>query len=106
MSKIDAITFLFHGRNEMRTENEHMTFIRDYTQTFTQYAWDGFEHHCVWVITIKGTSVVLVQHQFKRCFAEVKYYVGFVIKTVELPFSSECFNFGANVHEVRAFVYL
>ncbi len=89
----------------MRTENEPMTFIRDY---FTQNVWDGFEHHCVWVSNhlFKGTSVVLVQQQFKRCFAEVKNDVGFVIKTVELPFFSECFNFGANAHEVRAFAYL
>lgn len=73
-----------------------------------QYAWDGFEHHCVWVSNhlFKGTSVVLVQHQFKCCFAEVKNDVGFVIKTVVLLFSSECFNFGANVHGVRAFAYL
>lgn len=66
----------------------------------------GFEHH-VWVSNhlFKGTSVVLVQQQFKRCFAEVKNN-GFVIKTVELPFFSECFNFGANAHVVRAFAYL
>lgn len=69
------------------------------------YVWDGFS---VWVSNhlFKGTSVVLVQHQFKRCFAEVKNDVGFIIKTVVLRFSSECFNFGVNVHGVRAFAYL
>ncbi len=88
----------------MRTENEPMIFIRDYTQTFTQNVWDGFEHR-VWVSNhlFKGTSVVLVQQQFKRCFAEVKNDVGFVIKTVELPFFSECLNLA---HGVRAFAYL
>ncbi len=55
-----TITFWFHGRNEMLTEKEQLAFIRDYTRTFTvRLGW-------IWA------SVLLVQHQFKRCFAEVK----------------------------------
>ncbi len=55
-----TITFWFHGRNEMLTEKEQLAFIRDYTRTFTV--------HLGWI----RASVLLVQHQFKRCFAEVK----------------------------------